>query len=966
MRRLTFPLALGLSLALAAPALGATDYENPSAEALGASEDFCAQASSTSGPSGWVTSCWGNTEADMRAFSFTHAPDGHDSARSLKVSVSNYKTGDGKWIPSEGIQVQGGDYYTFSDYYKATADTGVSLFYQTAAEVTACTADPESAACEGHWLNLDTGIAPAAEWTKFTTGILMPADAARAYFTHFIAGNGTLQTDDYAMGVATTPPGLERPLVTLTFDDSTPNLYDDVLPMLDAAGIKSTQYVVTGATGQFEDANGNGVRDAGEPLYQWTVEQVADVHRRGHEIGSHTIYHPNLTMPKDEVLGGWIDPFTGADWYEPATLGTANQKLADTTLAQELGDSKAKLEELTGFEVSNIAYPFGAYDTRVVQGDKAAGYRAARAVDEGFNSKVGLDKFKIRVQNVAQAVCTNKTTGKVTVANRSAGVDKPKCPANATMSTDVTTDTFKSWVKTAKDNNFWLVLVYHPVDDLGVNPYGTSVARFQEQLAALKASGIPIKTMREALNEVMPQIEGDAWTPVPVPDVKAPETRITAGPSGETEDATPTFSFSATGAASFQCRIDASAWSACSSPYTPSSALTLGAHSFDVRAKDAAGNEEATMASRSFVVVDKTGPQITISSTSEAADPTPTFTFAADEAIAAFECRLDGGSWAACPSPHTTGALAARQHTIEVRAKDASGNLGTATRAFTVADARGPVITITSSSPADDTTPTFEFASDENTTFECRLDGETAFAPCAATYTTVALAPGAHRLDVRGTDAAGNRTVAEHRFAIAPPADTSAPETEIDASPGDATTDKTPTFGFSADEPGSAFECSLDAGAWIPCASPHRTSQLGDGSHTFMVRAVDAAGNADPTPASRTFTVYTQTVDVGAPVVDRPTVPAPPTVPNPPAGAKDRSKPKVRISSPTRRSYKRGQTVRARYACSDDVKLRSCTGTVRSGARLSTRTPGLKTFKVTAKDASGNTTTLRVTYRITR
>ena len=63
----------------------------------------------------------------------------------------------------------------------------------------------------------------------------------------------------------------------------------------------------------------------------------------------------------------------------------------------------------------------------------------------------------------------------------------------------------------------------------------------------------------------------------------------------------------------------------------------------------------------------------------------------------------------------------------------------------------------------------------------------------------------------------------------------------------------TATFTFSgADAGGSgvaSFECKLDAGAFAPCSSPRELSGLGDGSHSFEVRAVDNAGNADASPA---------------------------------------------------------------------------------------------------------------------
>ncbi len=42
---------------------------------------------------------------------------------------------------------------------------------------------------------------------------------------------------------------------------------------------------------------------------------------------------------------------------------------------------------------------------------------------------------------------------------------------------------------------------------------------------------------------------------------------------------------------------------------------------------------------------------------------------------------------------------------------------------------------------------------------------------------------------------------------------------------------------------------------YAPCGSPHTTATLADGSHTVFVRAIDPAGNTDPSPASRTFTV---------------------------------------------------------------------------------------------------------------
>jgi N-acetylglucosamine-6-sulfatase len=90
-----------------------------------------------------------------------------------------------------------------------------------------------------------------------------------------------------------------------------------------------------------------------------------------------------------------------------------------------------------------------------------------------------------------------------------------------------------------------------------------------------------------------------------------------------------------------------------------------------------------------------------------------------------------------------------------------------------------------------------------------------------------------------------------------PPSDTTPPETSIaiDSGPSGTVKQNNATFTFSSDETGTTFECSLDGVAFSACSSPKKYTGLAKGSHTFEVRATDAAGNTDASPASRTWTV---------------------------------------------------------------------------------------------------------------
>jgi hypothetical protein len=166
----------------------------------------------------------------------------------------------------------------------------------------------------------------------------------------------------------------------------------------------------------------------------------------------------------------------------------------------------------------------------------------------------------------------------------------------------------------------------------------------------------------------------------------------------------------------------------------------------------------------------------------------------------------------------------------------------------------GPSGTVSSSSAS------FAFSSSEaNSTFECSLDGG-AFALCTSPKSYTNLSNGSHTFSVRATDAAGNTdaTPASRTFTVdvpPPPQDTTAPETTIDSGPSGTIKQNSATFTFSSSEAGSSFECKLDSAAFSACSSPKKYTGLANGSHTFSVRAIDAARNADATPASRTWTV---------------------------------------------------------------------------------------------------------------
>ena len=113
---------------------------------------------------------------------------------------------------------------------------------------------------------------------------------------------------------------------------------------------------------------------------------------------------------------------------------------------------------------------------------------------------------------------------------------------------------------------------------------------------------------------------------------------------------------------------------------------------------------------------------------------------------------------------------------------------------------------------------------------------------------------------VRATDLAGRVTEITQNI-LADLSTARPPDTTITASPANPSNGNTVSFSFTG-TPGErgigGFECRLDTGTFVPCASPWSLSGLSVGSHTFYVRAIDSQGFVDPTPASFTWRVVAQ------------------------------------------------------------------------------------------------------------
>ncbi len=140
-------------------------------------------------------------------------------------------------------------------------------------------------------------------------------------------------------------------IVAITFDDGYRDFYDNAWPVLKKYGYPSAVFLVSDLIGK---ENVWDSEELGTRKKLLDDDHIRELKEAGVTFGSHTRNHPFLT------------------------------RLSEEELADEVGNSRARLERKLGSSVDFFCYPYGDMDDRVKSAVRAAGYFAAFTTERGF------------------------------------------------------------------------------------------------------------------------------------------------------------------------------------------------------------------------------------------------------------------------------------------------------------------------------------------------------------------------------------------------------------------------------------------------------------------------------------------------------------------------------------------------------------------------------------------------------
>ncbi len=250
--------------------------------------------------------------------------------------------------------------------------------------------------------------------------LVMPRSLFEAQLAYLSEHTRVLTVSDALRRLGDVSQG-SKPLVCLTFDDGYEDNFQIAAPLLEAKGFPGTFFITAGAvqeqkplwydraadlwallgaeklrelTRRSADTDGarvdtrqswiewlkgishdrrgvimatleSAVNDSELPCPLMTADQVRQLAERGHEIGSHTLWHPILT-----------------------TMGEDERR-------DEIDGARKLLQEWTRGAVEGFCYPNGDFDLAVIQQLREAGHGYACTTRPGSNPE-GADPFRLR------------------------------------------------------------------------------------------------------------------------------------------------------------------------------------------------------------------------------------------------------------------------------------------------------------------------------------------------------------------------------------------------------------------------------------------------------------------------------------------------------------------------------------------------------------------------------------------
>ena len=143
-----------------------------------------------------------------------------------------------------------------------------------------------------------------------------------------------------------TRPG-DRPTCAITFDDGYASVYERALPILREYRLPASLYITTGVVGERIGQMSDGDPGLLPALPMLTWRQIRNLQRGGFTLGTHLVHHLDLTtLSRDEAVA-------------------------------ELKSSRNAVEQHSGTECLDFAYPWGHSSRRVAKYVRESGYRSA-------------------------------------------------------------------------------------------------------------------------------------------------------------------------------------------------------------------------------------------------------------------------------------------------------------------------------------------------------------------------------------------------------------------------------------------------------------------------------------------------------------------------------------------------------------------------------------------------------------